>query len=89
LKVKSFKRKSKNSLIIWIQRTKSFEQDIQQLLDFFKEQVQVKEIRRIYHYYRVTSENPAIILSLFSAIQESLPEIYFNNDFVESEELII
>jgi hypothetical protein len=60
-----------------------------QLFQLFKESLKISKISKISRYYVVTSENPAIILSLFSAIQELIPEVYFNEEeSIEVEDLI-
>lgn len=77
----------KNQIVAWIQRNKEIESDIKQLFQFFKNQMKVSKKRRILPYYRISSETPAILLSFFSALQEILPEAYFNEaDSVEFEE---
>ncbi|MFX1233864.1 MAG: hypothetical protein ACFFBY_04815 [Promethearchaeota archaeon] len=79
LKIKG-KRKQEKKIYLWIQRHKDFKQDIQQLLQFFKDQILVSKKRKILPYYRIASENPAIALSLFSAIQDLIPEVYFKEE---------
>ena len=88
LKIKYDKKSKKRKISAWIQRNKDFESDIKQLLHFFKDQVQFSIKRRFFPYYKITSENPAIILSLFSAIQDLIPDIYFNtNESFEFKEI--
>ena len=79
LKVKSKKNQSKR-LIAWIQREKLTKADVQQVLNFFQDQIQISKIRKFHPYYKITSENPAIIISLFSTLQELIPDVYFNED---------
>lgn len=79
LKIKK-KRKQGKKILLWIQRHKDLKQDIQQILQFFKDQILVSKKRKILPYYRITSENPAIALSLFSTIQDLISEIYFKDD---------
>jgi len=87
LKIKVEKSIKKKQIVVWIQRQEDIENDIQQLFQFFKDQIEVSKIKRILSYYRVSSENPAIMLSFFTALQEIIPDIYFNNDdSVEFEE---
>ena len=89
LKIKVDKSTQKKRVIVWIQRHEDIENDIQQLFQFFKDQMNVSKIRRILPYYRVSSEKPAIMLSFFTALQEIIPEIYFSDDnSVEFEESI-
>ena len=80
LKIKYNKKSKKRIIYAWIQKNKQFENDVNQLLRFFKDQIQITLKRRFLPYYKITSENPAIILSLFSTIQNLIPEIYFNTE---------
>lgn len=75
--IKQNRKTKKNSIIIWIQKDGDFEADIQQLFHFFQQNVVITEKRRFSQYYMVTSDNPAIMLSLFSAIHDIIPDIYF------------
>ena len=79
LKIKSKKNKG-HYLIAWIQREKVTKSDLEQVIKFFKDQIQVSKIWKVHFYFRVTSENPAIIISLFSTLQELIPDIYFNEE---------
>ena len=89
LKIKVEKSTKKKQIVVWIQRHEDIENDIQQLFQFFKDQMKISKIRRILPYYRVSSEKPAIMLSFFAALQEIIPEIYFrDDDSVEFEESI-
>ena len=86
LKVKKNKR---NRLVAWIQKNKDFDDNIQQLFRFFKDKIKISKISRVMKYYIVSSENPGIILSLFSTIQDLIPEIYFDSeDSLELEETV-
>jgi hypothetical protein len=84
-KVKFNKKENKYILVAWIQKHKSLDKDIQEILNFFKAQIAFTLAIRIHLYYKVTSNNPAIMLSLISAIQELIAESYFNKE--ESKEL--
>ncbi len=89
LKTKSNRKTNQNQIFIWIQRHKDFKKDIQQILQFFKDQIVVSKKRKLLPYYRITSDNPAILLSLFSTIQDLIPEIYFKvENSVEIEESV-
>jgi len=77
LKTKSNRKTNQNQIFIWIQRHKDFKKDIQQILQFFKDQIVASKKRKLLPYYRITSDNPAVLLSLFSTIQDLIPEIYF------------
>ncbi|HUW89549.1 MAG TPA: hypothetical protein VMV43_03435 [Candidatus Nanopelagicaceae bacterium] len=80
LKIKSNNKTKKKQIFIWIEKNKEFENDIQQLIEFFKSQIQVKTRVGFHIYYKITSDNPAIMLSLLTAIQELIPDIFFNTD---------
>ena len=80
LKIRYDKKTKKRTISAWIQKNKDFEHDVNQLLRFFKDQIQFTIKRRFLPYYKINSKNPAIILSLFSAIQDLIPEIYFNTE---------
>jgi chromatin segregation and condensation protein Rec8/ScpA/Scc1 (kleisin family) len=80
LRVSKCNKKVKNKLTVWIQRNKIFETDMLQVLKFFKDQIQVFKIRRFLPYFKITSDNPAIIISLYSTLLELIPEIFFNEE---------
>jgi intein-encoded DNA endonuclease-like protein len=80
IRIKQNKKTNKNKIIIWIQKQKDVDNDIKQLLNFFKDQLVYYRVRKIHQYYKVTSGNPAIMMSLISSIQDLIPEIYFNVD---------
>ena len=77
-KVKFNRKENKRVLIVRIQKHKDLDEDIQEILNFFKEQIKINLIRRIHQYYKISSDNPAIMLSLISAIQDLITESYFN-----------
>ncbi|MFX1314276.1 MAG: hypothetical protein ACFFA6_10790 [Promethearchaeota archaeon] len=78
IKVKTDKKKNEKIIIAWIQKHKDFEKDLQELLQFFKNQITYSIKSRINEYYRITSNNPAIMLSLISSIHDLIAETYFN-----------
>jgi len=81
VKIQNNKIKKKNKRItVWIQKYKELEEDLKELFQFFKENIQVSKQIRLHKYYKVTSENPAILLSLVSTINELIPEIYFSSE---------
>ena len=87
LKVKSKKNQNK-SLIAWIQREKLTKADVQQVLNFFQDQIHLSKIRKFHSYYKITAENPAIIMSLFSTLQELIPDVYFKEDSTLNLEIL-
>ncbi|MFX1591241.1 MAG: hypothetical protein ACFFCL_00990 [Promethearchaeota archaeon] len=80
LKIKPNKSSQKKRIIAWIQKSSDFDRDLQQLFQFFKDNIKISKFSKILRYYIVTSKNPATILNFFSSIQESIPEVYFNNE---------
>ncbi|MHA2288496.1 MAG: hypothetical protein ACXABG_06895 [Promethearchaeota archaeon] len=87
LKIKSNSKTKKKQIFVWIEKNKEFKEDIQDLIGFFKDQIQVKKRLGIHIYYKITSNNPAIMLSVLNTIQELIPDIYFNpNDSFNIEE---
>ena len=87
LKIKSNNKTKKKQIFVWIEKNKEFKEDVQQLIQFFEEQSQVKKRIGLHVYYKITSDNPAIMLSLLTTVQELIPDIYFNtNQSVDVEE---
>ncbi|MFX1376403.1 MAG: hypothetical protein ACFFA0_11355 [Promethearchaeota archaeon] len=83
------KKNKKVRLVAWIQKNKDFNESVLQLFRFFNDKITISKLSRILKYYIVSSENPGIILSLFSAIQDLIPDVYFNsNDSLELKEFV-
>jgi len=80
IKIKQHKKPKKNSIEVWVQRKKELDQDLSQIFQFFENNLISKNIRRLHPYYKITSDNPAMILSLISSLQELIPEIFFSNE---------
>ena len=80
LKNKTNRPSKKKRIIAWIQKNTDLNEDIQQLFQLFKDNIKISKVSKILRYYIVTSKNPAIILNIFSSIQESIPEVYFNKE---------
>jgi hypothetical protein len=80
LKIKSNHFTNKKHIVVWIQNQKELKSDIDQVLQFFKENIKIKSIYKFHRFYKITSKNPAIMLSLLNTIQELLTEIYFPSD---------
>ena len=76
--IKNGKKNKNKRITIWIQKHEDFYKEIQQIFQFFKENIIISEKRRLHGYYKITSKNPAIMISLFSTVQDLIPEIYFN-----------
>ncbi|MHA2036179.1 MAG: hypothetical protein ACW98X_07085 [Promethearchaeota archaeon] len=85
LKVKD---KKKKRIVAWIQRTRDFDDNLQQIFKFFEGKVKISKWSWFSRYYKVSSENPAMILSMFSTVQDLIPDIYFSlDDSIEIEDL--
>ena len=80
LKIKSSEHDKGKRLIAWIQKNSDLEEDILQIFNLFKSNTKISKLSKILRYYIITSENPAVILNIFSTIQDIIPEVYFNND---------
>ena len=78
LKIKPVNKSNNKQIFAWVQDHKDFREEVKQIVTFFKDQITVKKRLRFHKYLKMTSENPAIMLSLLSAIQDIIPEIYFN-----------
>ena len=85
LKVKTNK---KRKIVAYIQKDKDFDESIHQLFRFFENKIRISKLSKLTRYYIVSSENPAVILSLFSAAQDLIPDIYFSTEeSIEIEDL--
>ncbi|MHA2182249.1 MAG: hypothetical protein ACXAAH_12595 [Promethearchaeota archaeon] len=85
LKVKS---NNKKSIVAWVQKSKDFDDSLYQIFEFFKDKIRISKWSRFTRFHIISSENPAIILSIFSSIQDLIPDIYFNfEESIETEEL--
>jgi hypothetical protein len=84
-KVKTNRKQNKRVIIAWIQKHKDFDKDVQDILKFFKDQISFTLISKFYQYYKISSDNPAIMFSLISSLQDLIAESYFNTE--ESIEL--
>ncbi|MFW9900644.1 MAG: hypothetical protein ACFFDY_05085 [Candidatus Thorarchaeota archaeon] len=89
LKIKPNNPIKKKRIIAWIQKNSDFNEDVLQSLQLFKDDIKISKLSKILRYYILTSENPAIILNIFTSIQESIPETYFNHEnSLEFDDLI-
>jgi len=77
--IKRKKKPRKIRLIAWVQVHEDFKEDLKHVFEFFKEKINITKKRRMHEYYRIESDNPAIMISLLSTLHELIPEIYFNN----------
>ena len=82
------KKNKKRRIVAFIQKDKDFNDSIHQILRFFENKVRISKLSRFTRYYKVSSENPATILSLFSTVQDLIPDIYFNiEESIEIDDL--
>ncbi|MFX1456403.1 MAG: hypothetical protein ACFFDB_13600 [Promethearchaeota archaeon] len=78
----------KKSIVAWVQKSKIFEDNLLQIFQFFKEKITISKWSSFSRFYIISSENPAIILSMFSSIQELIPDVFFNyEETTEIEDL--
>ncbi|MFW9894723.1 MAG: hypothetical protein ACFFD7_02855 [Candidatus Thorarchaeota archaeon] len=78
----------KKSIVAWVQKSKIFEDNLLQIFQFFKEKITISKLSCFTRFYIISSENPAIILSMFSSIQELIPDVFFNyEETTEIEDL--
>ncbi|MHA1913684.1 MAG: hypothetical protein ACW986_04030 [Promethearchaeota archaeon] len=89
LKLKINPKNSKKKMVVWIQKNKDLDDNALQTCRFFKNDIKFSKLSRILRYHIVSSDNPGVILSLFSAIQELIPEtFFFSQDPNDLEELV-
>jgi hypothetical protein len=84
LKIKSIQFTNEKQIVIWIQNQKEHRDDIEQVLQFFKENIKIKTVYVFHKFYKITSKSPAIMLSLLTTIQELIPEIFFPSDDINN-----
>ena len=89
VKIGNKKIEKRKRISVWIQKEKNIKDDLTQLFEFFKENIQVSERIRLHKYYKITSQNPAVLLSLVSTINELIPEIYFSSENILEEEMLV
>lgn len=86
LRIKRDKKSKKNKIFVWIQKRADVVSDIQQALSFYEKDLTVKTARRYYKYLKISSDKPAIMISLITTINELIPDIYFNSEDLSSVE---
>ena len=80
MKIKPNKPSKKKRINVWIQKKSALNDDVQQILQIFKDSIKVSKLTKFSRFYIISSTNPAIILNIFSSIQESIPDVYFRNE---------
>ncbi len=86
IQIKRDKKSKKSKIFVWIRKQADVESDIQQAISFYKNDLSVKTARRYHKYHKITSDKPAIMISLLTTINELIPEIYFNSEDLSSVE---
>ena len=86
IQIKRDKNSKKSKMFIWIRKQGDVESDIQQAILFYTNDLSVKTARRYHKYHKITSDKPAILISLLTMINELIPEIYFNSEELSSLE---
>ncbi len=76
--IKKENRSKRVQLFLWVQYAKELRNDLDQIIQFFHKDIKITKKRRFHEYYKITSDNPAIIISLMSTLQEIIPEVYFS-----------
>ena len=89
LKLKINPKHNKKKMVVWIQKNKDLDDNVVQIFRFFKDDIKSSKLSRILRYHIVSSENPGVILSLFSAVQDLIPEtFFFSQDSNDLQELV-
>jgi len=89
LKLKIKPNRRDNRIVVWIQRNTKIESDLLQIFDFFNENIKISQIRVIHKYYKITAENPAIMMSFVASIHDIIPEVYFSSkNLIEEAECL-
>ena len=87
LKLKIKSNRQDNRIVVLIQKNTKIESDLLQVFDFFNDNIKISQIRVIHKYYKISSENPSIMMSFISTIHEIIPEVYFTSeDLIEEAE---
>lgn len=68
---------SSKKLIVWIHHSEKMTKELPQLFKFFGDRISVKKRLRVHKSYKITSENPALMLSLHSTILDLIYEVYY------------
>ncbi|MFO7797851.1 MAG: hypothetical protein ACQERB_05625 [Promethearchaeati archaeon] len=74
LKLKKDLDKKYSNIVAWIERDTEFEKDIVDVLEFFNENIKIKQKRRFHKYYKIITSNLAVMISFISTILEIIPE---------------
>jgi len=85
-KIKRDKKSKNNNIIVWVQKQKDLESDIQQILLVFEKDISIKTLRRWHKYYKITSNKAIIMISIISTLHELIPEVFFNEEDLTSVE---
>ena len=80
IQIKRDKKSKKSKMSVWIQKKTDVESDIQQVILFYKNDLFVKTARRYHKYHKITSDKPAVMISLLTTLNELIPDVYFNSE---------
>ena len=86
IQIKRDKKSKKSTMSVWIQKKTDVESDIQQVILFYKNDLFVKTVRRYHKYHKITSDKPAVMISLLTTVNELIPDVYFNSEDLSSLE---
>lgn len=78
LKVHKGKKLKEPAITLWIQKQRDLKRELETIFQFFKDNIDVSNSWPFKRYFKVKSDNPAILLSFFSAVQEMIPDLYFS-----------
>ena len=85
LKVKGNKKKN---ITLWVQKSKDFDDSLLQIFKFFNDNIRISKWSRFTRFFIISSENPGMLMSMFSTIQDLIPDMYFNQEeSIEIEDL--
>ncbi len=84
LEIKQNKVTENNQIYAWFQRNTIFDDDLHEVLSYFK-RLNVSKIGRLQKYYRITSNNSPVMLSFIGAIHDIIPEVFFSEDSANLE----
>lgn len=75
-----------NEITAWIQKNKNFNDCLKKVFQFFKDNVKISNKKKFRQFYKIKSNNPAIMFSLLSPVQKLILETYISDDNSEKIE---
>ncbi|MHA1196913.1 MAG: hypothetical protein ACTSUX_13645 [Promethearchaeota archaeon] len=79
IRIKIKKKLKEKKITIFVQRKTIIEAELLELLNFFNDNITLKKIRLIFPYYKITSHEIPIMLSLISALGELIPDAFLDD----------